>query len=355
MLMIKRIIPGILILGVLNSCTPEDPGNENNKGYAHGAYITNEGAFGNSNGSLSFLPEDSVGVINHLFEQVNGRPLGDVVQSFSVAGNRGFIVVNNSQKVEVIDLESFESIGVIAGLEYPRYFLAVNENKGYLTDGNFAGRVLVVDLNTLQIRDTIAVGAGPEHLILKGDRVIVANSGGWGNDSTLTLIDAEKDAVIDTWNCGYNPTDLVVDRDDNLWVLCKGKVTWEGWNIAEETESEICIMDSDKGEIRKRFTIGSVGDFFWPMTLGVSDDGRTLYCLEASGIYSLNYKADGLPENPLVPGYFYGFGIEPSTDRVFALAAPSFTAAGWLIRYNSDGSLVDSLSVGIGPNRVAFN
>jgi YVTN family beta-propeller protein len=343
------------MVAITHSCTWENPLFNNDTGYEHGVFVTNEGAFGNSNGSVSYVGEDSTSAVNHLFEMVNGRPLGDVVQSMAIAMDKGFIIVNNSQKVEIVDIKTFESLGVITGLEYPRFMVAVDKKKGYLTDGNFTGRVYVLDLNLLTITDTIPVGQGPEHMIIFEERLIVANSGGWGNDSTLTVIDTQTDQVIATWKTGDNPTDMVLDRNDDLWVLCKGQVVWEGWNIAKETSSSLCKMDPVTGQLKKKIDIGQVGDYYWPLAIGITSDGKSLRFLEAGGIYSIDYESSEAPGTPLIEGTFYGFGIDPESDIIHGLVAPTFTGAGWLIRYEPSGQIRDSIQVGIGPNRVVFN
>jgi hypothetical protein len=355
--MSKDSLTIILFLGItlLTSCVKEKQDPEINSGYLHGALITNEGAFGNNNGSVSYFNTDSSTVKNHVFESVNGRPLGDVVQSVGIAGEKAFIVVNNSQKVEVVDLISFNSIGVINGLEYPRFFLAVNDQKGYLTDGNFAGRVYVIDLATLKITDTIPCGSGPEKMILFDKTVLVANSGGWGNDSTITVIDIAKDEVTATWTVGQNPSDIVLDKDNQLWVLCKGKVVWNSdFTIAYETSSSLIAMDPGSGKLKKNVSIGSMGDYFWPQRLGINKTKDRIFYLEAGGIYSISLSATN-SSKPLISKNLYGFGIDPSTDLIYTLFAPSFTTSGLLFRYQSDGVVLDSLEVGIGPSQIVFN
>jgi hypothetical protein len=279
-------------LVIFYSCDKENPATEEDAGFKHGAFIVNEGAFGNSNGSVSYFDTDSSILINHVFEAANGRPLGDVVQSFAIAGDKGFIVVNNSQKMEVVDLKTFASIGVIEGLEYPRFFLPVDDKKGYLTDGNFIGRVYVVNIETLKIVDTIPVGAGPEKLIRYENTVIVANSGGWGNDSTLTVIDMATDKVRSTWVVGMNPADLALDKDNQLWVLCKGKVVWGAdWTISEETTSALVAVDPANGQIRKEAGIGTVGDYYWPQRLSINKNKDRIHYLEAGGIHFISTAA----------------------------------------------------------------
>lgn len=346
------LLSGIVFMA---SCMKENPVVKEDSGYLHGAFIINEGAFGNSNGSVSYFDTDSAKMINHLFEAVNGRPLGDVVQSISIAGNKGFIVVNNSQKVEVVDMKTFVSTGVIDGLEYPRSFLAINEKKGYLTDGNFIGRVYVIDIESLKITDTIPCGSGPEKMILYQQTVLVANSGGWGNDSTLTVIDPATDRVKSTWVVGMNPIDLQLDKDNQLWVLCKGKVVWNAdWTIGEETHSALVVLDPVSGLVKRTVSIGSVGDFYWPQRIGVNKNKDRIYYLEAGGIHSISSNGSSGGQL-LIPGNWYGFGVDHDTDLIYALHAPSFTTAGWVFRHQSGGVRIDSLEVGIGPSQVVFN
>ncbi len=347
----------LIVMGtmLLASCGKQDPV-ITDTGFMHGAYISNEGSYNNSNGSISYFDIDSSKMINHVFEAVNGRPLGDVVQSFAVAGNKGFIIVTNSQKVEIVDLKTFMSLGVINGLEYPRSFLAVDSKKGYLTDGNSNGHVFVVDLETLKITDTIACGSGSGKMVQFKNTVIVANAGGWGNDSTLSVIDSGIDKVIHTWNVGMNPTDLLLDKNDQLWVLCIGKVVWNpDWTIGIETASSLVALNPQSGSILQSQDIGAIGDFYWPLHMGTNKSRDRILFLESGGIYSRSISKGSTAGDPMIKGNFYGFGVDPSTDQIYSLFAPSFTTSGWMFRYQANGIKLDSLEVGIGPSQIVFN
>lgn len=347
----------LLVFGsvMLASCGKQDPV-ITDTGFLHGAFISNEGSYNNSNGSISYFDVDSSKMINHVFEAVNGRPLGDVVQSFAVAGEKGFIIVTNSQKVEVVDLKTFTSLGSIDSLEFPRSFLAVDSKKGYLTDGNTNGHVYVVDLETLKITDTIPCGSGSGKMVQYKNRVIVANAGGWGNDSTLSIIDSGIDKVIHTWTVGMNPTDLLLDKNDNLWVLCIGKVVWNpDWTIGTETPSTLVALDPQSGSVLESQNIGAVGDFYWPLRFGTNKNKDRIFYLESGGIYSRSITNGSEAGDPFIRGNFYGFGNDPSTDQIYALFAPSFTTSGWMFRYLPDGVKLDSLEVGIGPCQIVFN
>ena len=99
-----------------------------------GVFIINEGNIGWGNGSVSFFDFTELKVYNHLFQKANNRVLGDVPQSMFIMDNLGFIVVNNSGKIEVVNMDNFRSVNTITGLTSPRYFLPVSESNAYVSD-----------------------------------------------------------------------------------------------------------------------------------------------------------------------------------------------------------------------------
>ena len=118
--------------------------------------------------------------------------LGDILQSFNMIEHTGYLVVNNSQKVVSVDMNTFKKSGEIKGLSYPRYIHKVSATKALLSNGNgFGGdKLYVIDLPTFKITDSITVGKGPETFATVGSNVYVCNSGAWADDSTLSVINA---------------------------------------------------------------------------------------------------------------------------------------------------------------------
>ncbi len=325
-------------------------------GFLHGIYIVNEGGFNKNNGSMTYYDEIAGFIYPNLFYQVNGRGPGDVIQSFSIVEDLGFIVANNSGRVEVVDMKTFESAGTVIDVDYPRYVIGVTDKKAYLTTGNFGGFVQVINLESLDVDSKIPVGSGPENLILVDNRVFVANSGGWDIDSTVMVIDTEKDVVTDTILVGDNPTDLVKDANGDIWVLCKGKVIYDqNWNVIEETDSRLVQIKIADLSIGKNFVIGNQGDYFSPLHLAISRDGKSLLYVEADGVYKMDIGASAAPLQPIILGSFYGLDVNPENGDIYALKANGFDANGAAFMYDGEGRVMDSLLTGIAPNAVVFN
>jgi YVTN family beta-propeller protein len=350
---------GLLIsLGLLifsSSCKKEED-KPVDTGFLHGIYIVNEGGFTKNNGSVTYYDEIGAFVYPNLFYQVNARGPGDVIQSFSIAEDMGFIVANNSGRVEVVDMKTFASIGTVINVDYPRYVLGVTDKKVYLTSGNFGGFVQVINLENLEVDTKISVGSGPENLIMADNKVFVANSGGWGLDSTISVIDPTQDKVINTIEVGDNPTDLVEDENGDIWVLCKGKVIYDqSWNVISETDSRLVQIKIADLSVGKNFVIGNKGDFFAPLHLAVSKDGKSVLYAEVDGIYRMDITASSAPLQPIIIGSFYGLDVSPENGDIYALKANGFDVNGVAFIYQGDGRIMDSLLVGIAPNAAVFN
>ena len=87
---------------LITSC--EDDNNQPAGEFENGTFVVNEGNFQDADGTISFInPNDGV-VKQDLFGSVNnGLALGDVVQSMTIDEDHAYVVVNNSNKIEVVN------------------------------------------------------------------------------------------------------------------------------------------------------------------------------------------------------------------------------------------------------------
>jgi YVTN family beta-propeller protein len=187
----KNVFYAFIVVSAFISCKKEKDA-DISPSALNGIFIINEGAFQTGTGSVSFYDRSTGNLTEDLFELQNTIPLGDVALSMKIYNGRGFIVVNNSQKVEVVSMGNFKRLGTINNFSSPRFFLPINSSKGYVTDW-ISNVVAVVNLNSFQIIKSIPTGSGPEQMVNAGNKVYVTNVGGFGKDSTLTVINSDVD------------------------------------------------------------------------------------------------------------------------------------------------------------------
>lgn len=322
----------------------------------HGVAISNEGSFGSSNASLSIYYPDGDSIVNNVFSKVNNRPLGDVLQSIGFMGDNAYLILNASNKIEVINKRSCYEVATISNISSPRYFIPISNHKAYVTLWGSGGKVAVLDLITNTVSKQITVGSGPERLIYTSDKVFVANSGGWGTDNRISVINPQTDEVIATITVGDNPKDFVVDKDGKLWVLCSGNVVYGGdFSIVSQTESQLVMINPASNTIEKTISLGTA---FHPSLLEINPTLDILYYggdFGVSGIFSIPITSSLKASNPLIDTYFYGLNVDPVNGTIYGLLSPSFTSTGSLKRYSPQGNILGTYYLGIGPNGAYFS
>ena len=347
---LRKIGMFALAITVLSSCKKDNIDDIYVAGnYEDGYFVTNEGNFGTGNGSISFVDEYGA-VENDVFASTNSFALGDVVQSMNIIGSRAYILVNGSSKIEVASVDSMYSVATIDAVS-PRYIAKVNDNKAYVTDWGING-VQVIDLLTNTISSTIACGTGPEGITVANGFAYVCNVGGWGLDNTVSVINTTTDAVETTLIVGDKPNSVVVDVNGAVWVLTGGFTEYDDdWNVVSETAGNLVKIVNNTIEETYAFALGN-----HPQDLVIDDAGTTLYYSDGSwskAVYAFDVNDTELPTTALIDKSFYGLGVHGG--YVYGTDAVDFTQSGWSYKYTADGTIIDSVQVGIIPGGYCFN
>jgi len=308
-----------------------------------GVFIINEGNFMGGNGSLSFYSYDSSKIYNDLFSDINGRPLGDVPNSMEIYGERAYVVVNNSGKIEVINKFTLESVATIAGLISPRNIGFVSSSKAYVTS-IYSDSMIILDLNDNSVSGYINLRRSSESLIIEGDKAFAAN---WVGGNEVMVINTSIDEVIDSIEVGIEPESMAIDHNNMLWVLCNG-----GW--ARENFAELDGINTTTFEIERHILFPDKQAS--PGCLRIDGSGETLYYLE-NGVRKMSITATELPSEPYISAsghYFYKLAINPANGDIFVTDAVDFQQDGYLLSFNTDGTLVSSQSADIIPGSMCF-
>jgi YVTN family beta-propeller protein len=330
--------------------TPETPTTST---YDNGVFVTNEGPYGTGTGTISFYSRGSASVSNDIFAAKNSYPLGNVVQSMEVFNGKGYIIVNNAGKIEVVDANTFVSSGSITGLNSPRFFLGLETNKAYVSEwgtNGTNGAVKVVDLSTKTVTATITTGKGAEQMVKVGTSVYVACSGGFDNDSIVSVINTSTNAVSATINVGANPKSIKIDASGKIWILCAGQFDMTYTTLIKP--AKLVRIDPSTNTVDLTFTFSST--YSQPFCLVTNAAKTMLYYTYDSKVYSQSTSATTLNTAPVINRNFYSLGVDPTNDDVYCANAGNFSSAGNVIRYTNSGTLIDSFAVGIIPGNFCF-
>jgi YVTN family beta-propeller protein len=304
-------------------------------------FIMNEGNFGWNNGSLSlYTPENSV-IQNNIFQKANAIVPGDIVQSMEIINDKGYVVVNNSNKIEVVNLNTFEIEQTINGLNSPRFICKVSENIAYVTS-LYGNTVYVLDLQTNTVISEIAVNGWTEQLAVVGDLVYVVSP----NSNKLFVLDVIQETIIKEIKTTEFPNSIVKDKNDNVWVLSDGGF--------ESEMAELIRINTVTNEIEYSFNFTDI--LMSPEDLAIDIYGEQLF-YNNSSIYTMSIVDVTLPSVALISNSsrnIYGLGVAPNSD-LYLSDALDYTQEGFVYRYSVLGNLIDSFKVGIIPGNFCFN
>lgn len=308
--------------------------------YENGILVLNEGNFGTPNASVSFISNDLTTFQNDLFTLLNpSKTLGDVAQSMSFADEKAFIVINNSNEIEVVNRYTFESLGTITEkVEKPRYSTVLN-GKLYVTNSS-SKAVTVYDAKSYAYLASIPVGKTVEKIISENGKLYIAN-GAYGTGDNVTVIDPVTNTISKTIlvEKGVNSIEA---KNGNVYVLC-----------GNTNNSKLFKIDS------KSDTATSIESTTLKNALNMDIDGNIIYYTKGTGVYAMDLNATSFTETPLFSvsdnsfSTFYGFGV--IDNKIYSADANGFTADGIVTVYSATGTVLKTVNVGMGPNGFYAN
>lgn len=335
-----------------------------------GMYLLNEGNMGSNKCTLDYLEFSTGFYIRNIYAEHNPnvvKELGDVGNDIAIYGNRLYIVVNCSHKVEVLDAHSGVRIGQV-DIPNCRY-LAFHD--GYLYVSSFVGPVQVnsdspkgavykVDAESLSIVDKVVVGYQPEQMAIVGDKMYVANSGGYippEYDTTLSEIDLATMRQTAQIEVGKNPGNVLADRYGNLWVSVRGD------NENSEGRGVRILLPDEKGRYsssRSEFIAAGCnrmilkGDSLLTISSASNYGGKSGYKVidvKSRRLLSDNFIHDGTEQSIRVP---YGLSVNPTSGDILISDAGNYVSSGVLHCYTSAGRLRWSVRTGDIPSGMVF-
>lgn len=337
-----------------------------------GFYLLNEGNLGNNKCSLDYFDAITGNYHKNIYQSRNPnvvKELGDVGNDLEIYGTKLYAVINASHKVEV--MRAADAVR-ITQVDIPncRYIVG---NGGYVYVSSYVGSVQVdpnapkgavfkVDTLNLNIVDRVEVGYQPEEMTVIGNKMYVANSGGYRKpsyDRTVSVIDLDKFKVVDVIEVpeSANFHHLVHDRKGRLWLSSRGDYTGE---IA----SDLLVIDPRSKKVVKKMGL-PVG------AIWVDDDYAYVISSawrygEQSGFSSpeyikINMSTMEIEDRSLIKDETikriktpYGIAVNPITKELYLTDAKNYLTGGTLYCFGQDGRKKWEQSTGQIPAHFAF-
>lgn len=304
-------------------------------------FIINRGQPNSENSSLSVYDPMTKSINNSAFIKANGAVLGDLPESMIIFEGKGYIVVSNSQKVEVVDPNNLYSLGSISGLNFPSSFIGINSSKAYVSDLQ-DDSISVIDLDSLTIFGKIPLRGRIVRMAIKDNFVYAVNR----DYDRLYKIHSILNQVIDSLDVGKTPNSIVFDANDKLWVLSGGGKSQEN-PVLQRIDPELFIIE---------FTI-TFGDITRnPGHLTINTTLDTLYFLDG-GLFRVPVTVSAIPLNPIVVENNHLFstaGIHPDNRHIYIADTSKFPNGFVFIHHPGTLELIDSFEVWINPVGLEF-
>lgn len=338
------------------SCSDDDSNENTPSGaYDNGMLITNQGNFGQSNATISFLSEGLV-LENNIFAAVNPTHiLGDTAQDIGFKDDLAYIVMNGSNEIEIVNRYTFAHVATIGeGLDNPRY-IAFSNNKAFVTNWGDGGvtsddYVAVINLSSNTVTSEIPVAEGPERILEEDGKLYVSHKGGYGYGNTITVINGSSNAIVTTIAVGDVPNTME-EEDGKLYVMCEGKPSWAP---TPETPGSLVVINLSNNTVTS--TLAFTGTSH-PSNLVIEDD--KIYFTEGSDIYTMAKNATALPSAPLFTTTEQGvYGVSAfavEDNRIYVGDAGNFNSNGKVYVYSLTGGTPQTFTVGITPGGFYFN
>ena len=333
-----------------------------------GFFLLNEGNMGSNKSTIDFFDYETGYYIKNIFSERNpsvARELGDVGNDIQIYGDKLYAVINCSNFIEVMDVNTAKHIAIIS-VPNCRYIVF---DGGYAYVSSYAGPVQIdpnarlgyiakIDTSDLRVVGTCVVGYQPEEMVIIEDKLYVANSGGYRvpfYDNTLSVIDLNTFTEIKKIEVSINLHRVKKDNYNNIYVSSRGDYY--------ENPSKTFIIDTKSDAVSEllnslqnsNMTIFNNHLYLYSTEWSyITNKNKVSYAkidLKTKEIISRNFITDGTETNITTP---YGIAVNPENGEFFITDAKNYVIPGTLYCFNPNGTFKWKVETGDIPAHIVF-
>lgn len=333
-----------------------------------GFFLLNEGNMGSNKATLDYYDYETGVYQKNIFAERNpgvARELGDVGNDLQIYGGKLYAVINCSHFVEVMDVHNAKHISQISipncrYITFSGKFAYVSSYAGpvEIDPNSRKGYVAKIDTATLQVVDECIVGYQPEEVVVVGNKLYVANSGGYrvpNYDRTVSVIDLTTFTVAKTIDVAVNLHRMEKDKYGRIYVSSRGDyydVPSMTFVIDSNTDQVIECLD-----LLPNSEMAIAGDSlymyasYWSYFTNTQTISYAIYDVKKREVVTRKFITDGTDELIKVP---YGIAVNKKAGEFFVTDAKDYVTPGKLYCFNLDGTLKWSVTTGDIPAHFAF-
>lgn len=340
----KKILLLALSTLIFTSCSKSDDPFVKDKptyNYSNGILFVNEGSFQGNNASIGFSSFDYNNVKTDIYND-DERVLGDVAQSIGFNSDKAFVVVNNSNKIEVVHRYSFEHVATISeNLNSPRY-TAFAGNKLYVTNMG-SKSVSVYDLKDYSFIKSIVLNSPVDNIVSQNNKLYVQQAA-FGEGNTIAVIDSSTDEVIKTFDFNDSVQGLVA-HTGFVYVIS-----------SIEHRSNFYKINATEDKIITEFTSTKV-----PNARNLRMDNNILYYTSNSNVHSWTTTATEINDKPVMSvkgdntGYGFMYAFDVINNQFLISNALDFVKPSVVDIYSLAGKKVNTFNAGRNTNHFYKN
>lgn len=369
-----QVYIGCLLLSAFCACRKDDaavpptttPVTTGEPGPIKGFFLLNEANMGSNKASLDYFDYESGVYTKNIFPTRNPgvvKQLGDVGNDIQIYGGKLYAVINVSHLIEVMDVTTAKHLATIT-VPNCRY---ITFDKGYAYVSSYAGPVLIdpnarlgyvarIDTTTLTVKDTCVVGYQPEEMVIRNNKLYVANSGGYrvpDYDNTVSVIDLNTFKETKKITVAINLDRMKLDSYGNIYVTSRGdyKNIPSNTYILDAYDKISNVLNLPASNLTICGDSAYVYSTEWSYITNSNTITYAIINTRQKAVVSRNFITDGTEKKIAIP---YGIAVNPETREIYVTDAKDYVTPGRLYCFTPAGKRKWEVETGDIPAHFVF-
>ncbi len=297
-------------------------------------FIVSEGGFGKNNAQLDAY---SIKGNDTTFTQNIIQPLGDIGNDIQFFGKKLYIVLENSNKIEVVNPDSIADRTSIQfpGQVTPFKMAQVSSTEVWVTE--FKNKqIAVMNLNSNTLTSTINIDTAQQDIGIFGGKAFICT-----NSNKLEVIDVATKQVLSNKYIGDSPAQVMIDSSRSSVIV----LTYGNFGVSQP---KILWVDPVTFSITDSITLPSTD--FINVLIPAGSVAYVTYGDRTDKLDLATHKFSSF----LTKGYYKGY-FDPVNNELILGDAKDFSSPGVVDIFDAtSGTLKKTLNSGVSPGHFAI-